>query len=144
MLLQILATCPDPRVAGVEDVLAHDLQIRRGRLQVGGRAADDEGQGARRRSARAARHRRIQHADAVFRRRFRHFAGRFGSDGAAFQHQGVPGDGLQKAVFPQIQAFDVAAGRQHGDDKIHARHRLGRRGDCRGAGLGGGLQGRRH
>ena len=131
------------RVPRMEDVLAHFFEVRPGRFQIGGRAADDEGQCARHGAARAAGHRRVDHPDATLRGGGRDLARRLGRDGAAFQDQRAAGDRGEQAVVAQVQAFDVAAGRQHGDDQVGSRNGFGRGRRRRRARPGQGLDGLR-
>ena len=128
MLLQILAACPAPGAAAMDDALAHGLEdrLRRGEGLVG--AAAHEGEGACGRAADPARDRRVERQHA---RRAASLMGRLGAldvDGRAVDDERALGRGGQKV---RVSREHVPAGRQHGDDHVGAGDGLARaRGDA--------------
>ena len=134
MLLQILAACPAPSLAAMDDAAPHPgqdrLRTREGRV----RAAHHEGQAGPLRPDGAAGDRRVERGEAALGRERMGFPRALDVDGRAIDDEAVR-PGRRQDVVPHGQY--VAAARQHGDDDVDIGHRLAaarRDGDALGRG----------
>src|SRR5207249_5128676 len=127
---QVVAELGDlaaPHRAHVNHVRAHGLQSRQGRLEILPGAAHHDGEGAVDGPRCSSRHRRVHEAQSALGRRGGH-APRGGGihRGHVDAKRALP-SGIDDAAVASVDAFHVGGRRQHGDDDIGARHRLGRR-----------------
>jgi hypothetical protein len=87
-------------------------------LEHGGVAAAHEGQRAGLRRGHAAGDRRVEKADAALRRRLTHLRAVSRIDRRAVEDRRRRGQRFEQAVVAEIEAGDVLAGGQHGDEEV--------------------------
>ena len=104
------------RAARVDDRLAHGRQDGLGAFEGGVGAADHEGERAAIGRRDAAGNGGVDHVEAACGRGVDHAAGGGDVDGRAIEEQRA---GAGRAIdFARINAFDMLAGGQHGDDGV--------------------------